>query len=461
MEPTVKRLTLALVTAAAVLPLLAAPSAAHPLGNYTTNTSANLVVTPMAVEIGYVVDLAEIPALRVVQQLDGDGDRAVSDAEGADHRQAVCAAIARGVEVRIDEQLLDVRVASSSLQWPPGEAGLATMRLECALLADLGAGWEGERVVTFTDTNLDGRIGWREVTAMGSGTVLTASDVPTVSPTDQLRAYPHDRLAAPLDVRRAALRAHLDPSWHGGGVVRDPVSAAGPLDRLSAFTDLVEVRDLSAGIAVLAVAVALGLGALHALAPGHGKTVMAAYLLGRDAGLPQVAGLALAVAIAHTAGVLLLGALVGVTEIVAPDRLYAWLGIGSGLLFSIVGVTLLRQARRHHHDHEHPQRPGWRAFVAPGLAGGLVPTPSALVVLLGGIALNRTWFGILLVLAYGLGMGAVLVAAGWALSHARGTLAARVSSPRLARAVAVLPTATATLLVLVGLGLAVRAAAAL
>lgn len=462
-----RRLALSTLIVAAALALPAAPAAAHPLGNFTTNSSANLVVTPLAVEVGYVVDLAEIPALRVVQRLDGDGDGAVSPGEGADYERAECGALARGIDLRIDDRPLAARVASTALAFPPGQAGLATLRLECALVADLGVGWEGERAITFADANLDGRTGWREVTAMGSGTFLTASDVPAISPTDQLRAYPADRLAAPLDTRSARVSARVAPGWRGGGTVREPAPASNPLAGLTgAFTGLVGVRDLTVGIAALAIAAALGLGALHALAPGHGKTVMAAYLLGRDAGARQVASLALTVAVAHTAGVLVLGALLGVTEIVAPDRLYAWLGIASGLLFTVVGLTLLRQARRHahhhEHEHEHPQRRlGWRSFLAPGLAGGLVPTPSALVVLLGGIALDRTWFGILLVVAYGLGMGAVLVAAGWALSHARGSLSARATSPRLARAVAVLPTATATLLVLAGLGLAVRAAVAL
>jgi len=103
---------------------------------------------------------------------------------------------------------------------------------------------------------------------------------------------------------------------------------------------------------------------------------------------------------------------------------------------------------------------GWRALIAPGLAGGLVPTPSALVVLLGGVALDRTWFGVLLVIAYGVGMAGVLVGAGWVLLHARGRLAARATTGRLAEVARVLPVATAALLVVGGLAIATRAAAA-
>ena len=103
---------------------------------------------------------------------------------------------------------------------------------------------------------------------------------------------------------------------------------------------------------------------------------------------------------------------------------------------------------------------GWRGLIAPGLAGGLVPTPSALVVLLGGMTLDRTWFGVLLVLAYGVGMAALLVSTGWVLLHARDRLAARATTGRLAEVARVLPVATAALLVIGGLAIATRAATA-
>ena len=193
-------------------------------------------------------------------------------------------------------------------------------------------------------------------------------------------------------------------------------------------------RSLSPGFAVVALLLAVGLGAAHALAPGHGKTVMAAYLVGLRGTLRQAAVIGATVTITHTAGVLLLGLVLTTSRAVASERLYPWLGLASGLLLAGVGIGLLVRARAGHHphphDHPHPHghhhdhgpagRPlGRRGLVALGLAGGLVPSPSAVVVLLGGIALGQAWFGVALVVAYGLGMAATLTGVGLLLAHLR------------------------------------------
>lgn len=96
-----------------------------------------------------------------------------------------------------------------------------------------------------------------------------------------------------------------------------------------------------------------------------------------------------------------------------------------------------------------------------GAAGGMVPSPSALVVLLGAIALGRPWFGIVLVLGYGAGMALSLVAAGLLLVRVRASLDARLTrgqAGRLAVLGRALPIVTASFVVVAGLGLTVRAA---
>ena len=258
---------------------------------------------------------------------------------------------------------------------------------------------------------------------------------------------------------------------------------------------------------------------------------MAAYLVSKEGTGSQALALASTVAVTHTLGVLLLGALFATTEAVAPEQLYAGLGVASGLLFAGVGVTLLRSAihgrgEDHHHGptghthvhlpgdrahvHEPPAPPGvggaatalatatrvtedehghrghehghrghehghhaheqrspagglqWRTLVLPGLAGGMVPTPSALIVLLGGIAIGRAWFGVLLVALYGIGMAAVLVGAGMLLLRAKDRVAVRVQgSGRFARLFRVMPLVTSGLVVLFGLLVVVRSLAAL
>lgn len=491
----------------------ARPAAAHPLGNFTTNAAAALTVLPDAVEVEYVVDLAEVPTVRLVQELDADGDGSVSEAEGAGHRAAECDGLAQGLTLTVASESAPLTVAATALAFLPGQAGLSTTRLECRLAAETTV--EGERTVTLQNANHEGTVGWREITAVGEGTTLVTSDVPADSLSGRLRTYPEDRLASPLDVRSATLEVR-----DGGGsasamagvastVVPGPVGRG--IDRYStAFTDLVARQELTVGIAALGVLLAIGLGGLHAVAPGHGKTVMAAVLVSREGSVRQALALGLTVATTHTLGVMVLGVAFSVFEVLSPDRVFAWLGVASGLLFAAVGVTLLRSAlgrRRHEHTHDHAHAPAhdhdhdhshgralvhaggagaasveapahehaehphphehpipgrdgvrWRQLVAPGLAGGLVPSPSALLVLLGGIALDRAWFGLALVIAYGLGMAAVLVGAGYLLLRARGRITARAGAGRLARITAVLPVATAGLVVVAGLAIALRSA---
>jgi ABC-type nickel/cobalt efflux system permease component RcnA len=222
----------------------------------------------------------------------------------------------------------------------------------------------------------------------------------------------------------------------------------------------------------VAFGVALALGALHALAPGHGKTVMAAYLVGQRGSMRQALGIGATVAITHTIGVLALGIVLTVSQTVAPERLFPVLGAVSGLVLVAIGATLLRRVLRrpvrhghhhgHHHGHQHhhhdePAPMGWRSVIGMGLAGGLVPSPSALLVLLGAVALGRAWFGVILVVAYGLGMAATLVLVGLVLARARTRLERLLQGPRLAAlATRVIPAAAASVITFLGLSLAIK-----
>jgi len=189
-------------------------------------------------------------------------------------------------------------------------------------------------------------------------------------------------------------------------------------------------------------------------------------------GLPTLQALLVAstVTLTHTAGVLALGVALSASTALAPERIYPWLGLASGLLLASVGVTLLRRAvraarPRHAHGHPHQHRdgrpPGWRGLMPMGFAGGLVPSPSALVVLLGAIALGRAWFGVLLVLACGAGMAMTLTGAGLLLVHARAALDRRASAPArpgIASLSRVLPLVSAAAIIVVGLFLAAQGA---
>jgi len=311
--------------------------------------------------------------------------------------------------------------------------------------------------------------------------MLRRSDVPRSSPSRRLSAYPADLLSAPPDVRGARLT--VQPGGPAAGNVGD-AEAGGVVTRVAdrfsdAFTGLVGHR-LSAGWVLLALLIAMGLGAGHALAPGHGKTMMAGYLLGRSrAGTRAAVTVATTVAVTHTAGVFLLALLATAATALAPSTALPVLAMISGLLVLVVGAGLLRdEVRRrrrhthHHHDHHHhdhghdhahphphgsePRIPGRRGLIGMGIAGGLVPSPSALVVLLGTTALGRAAYGVALVVAFGIGLATTLAIVGL-LAARSGTALARLGERRLpAWPQRLLPLAGAGTVVAVGLALTLR-----
>jgi nickel/cobalt exporter len=480
----------AAVLGAVVLALLLLPAgaaAAHPLGNFTVNRYSGLRVQPDRVLVDYVVDMAEIPAFQARQAIDADGDGKVGEAEAASWRGHECPRIAGRLDAQVGGRPLRFEAGGARLAFPQGQGGLTTLRLECELAAPLPAG-DGRRTLRYRDGNADGRIGWREVTAAGDRTTIESADVPARSTSARLTAYPQDLLRSPLDQVRATVSfrpggAPLRDGDRGVGAQRRGGRPVGVDRATAAFTALVARQRLTVGFALLALALATVLGAAHALAPGHGKTVMAAYLVGLRGSVRQAAAIGGIVTATHTAGVLLLGAVLAASRALAPERVYPVLGLASGLLLAGVGVSLLRRAlhgRAHDHGpgghvhgpggHEHrvgtDVEPAMsrRGLVALGFAGGLVPSPSAVVVLLGATALGHAWFGVLLVVAYGAGMAATLTGVGLFLLRARRSVDRRVALRRpgwTGAAGRLLPLATASLIVVVGLAVAAKGAAAL
>ncbi|MEU8002369.1 sulfite exporter TauE/SafE family protein [Catellatospora sp. NPDC049111] len=255
----------------------------------------------------------------------------------------------------------------------------------------------------------------------------------------------------------------------------------GPLlGRLTAeFTGLVGRQQLTPGFAALAMLVALALGAGHALAPGHGKLLMATYLVNERGALRQAVSVAGTVALTHTAGVLVLGVVLAAGLHFVPHRVYTLLTVLSGALVVTVGLSLLRRAWRdrdrpgapahvghapggHAHDGHggcvgHGARPAGRGIVAMGLAGGLMPSPSAVVVLLGAVALGRAWYGVLLVAAYGAGMALSLLGIGLLLTRLRDRWERAPRAWMSHRGWRLLPLVTSSAVILVGVGVATTA----
>jgi nickel/cobalt exporter len=463
-----RRWRLAALLAPWLVALWATAASAHPLGNFTINHYAGLVVRPEAVTIDYVIDMAEIPAFQERSAIDSDADGTLSDSELAAYGAGRCDALRSGLSLRIDGTAPQLVVTGARATLPAGQAGLATLRLECGYRAALdGKLDERTHALQFADVNYAERIGWREITARGDGARLDTV-LPSSSASARLTAYPQDRLATPLDTRAASVRFAAGGARPEGVGTPDaaPTADGKPADPLAG---LIGQGDLSLASLAAALLVAFGLGILHALSPGHGKTVMAAYLVGTRGTRKQALVLGPVVALSHTAGVLLLGAVtLTASRLVAPERLYPYLSTAAGVIVLGIGLTLLvrrLRVRSHGHDHAHAHLAttadiGWRPLVALGLSGGIVPSASALLLLLGAIHFDRIGLGMALIIAFGVGMAATLVGVGIALVGARRLAQGAASGHRIVgRGLRLMPELTAVLVFLFGVGMTAQALA--
>jgi ABC-type nickel/cobalt efflux system permease component RcnA len=488
-----RRRRLAIAAALAALAALAVPALAlaHPLGNFTINHFAEIEVTPEAARLDVIIDMAEIPAFQERLRLDTDGDGDVSDAEAAAASDGECRTLADSLDLSMAGRAVALGgAASAGLTFPAGLGGLSTLRLECRFDVPLPARLSSPLSLAFADRSYTDRIGWREITAVGDGTLLDTS-LPATSISDRLTAYPSDRIATPLDVRAGELVARPDPAAPAPPVAPPPAPEAGRAGVVpgGVGADLPAVfrtADLTPIAALLALATAAVLGAAHALTPGHGKTLMAAYLVGTRGTPLHAAGLGLSVTVSHTLGVLVLAAVVlWAQSLLPPDVVIRGAPVVAAAGIVVVGAwmlaTELRRRQRppvhplgHDHIHDHADVPvhphehsyggvtyshlpsaagpiGWRSLFVLGLAGGLIPSTSALIILLGSIAANRAPFGLVLVVAFGLGMAVVMFAVGLLVVGARGVIDRRASNGTLTRLGAALPLGAAVLVL--GLGL--------
>lgn len=576
-----RRAVVGLLTATAALFATPGAADAHPLGNFSVNRLHTLTITDDRIIDDLVVDAAEIPTTQLRPDVDNDGDGVVTVGERTSYAEGRCSDVAGNVTLTVGGASVGLAPTEWNFSFEEGQAGLETSRLECRLEADVVvAPGSGLVDIDFVDDHETGRVGWNEINAVGDGVAIVDAPVPTSSVTDGLRSYPVDLLESPLDIRAVTLSvdpdgvsmaatesASVDGDGSGGAAsARDDLVESRPgffdgtVGRVQdAFDDLVGRRDLTIEVGVLAMGLALVLGAAHAMLPGHGKTVMAAYIAGRQGSSRDAVVVGATVTATHTGGVLLLGTALTVSSSLAGEGVLAWLGVISGLLIAGLGLGLLVSAIRrrddgffghghshgpgghhhhdhpdghghhhHHHDHDHddhpddadapdvvqlgasdrqpagrqtspanvavlerrasssaepdehvhdhdhdhshdhahdhhhPHRVSRRGLVGMGVAGGLVPSPSALIILLSAIALGRTWFGVLLVVGYGVGMAATLTAAGVLLVVLRDRSAGMLgrANGRLAafgrRWSRIMPHLTALLVLVVGLGLALR-----
>src|SRR5581483_11296031 len=310
---------------------------------------------------------------------------------------------------------------------------------------------------------------WREL-------VVGAS---TPSSSDELRAYPKSLLQSPLDQR--SLTATVAPTGDPPPALSSGRSLEAR-DRVadSGFTRLIGRRHLSALVVLASLAAALFWGAAHALSPGHGKTIVTAFLVVRRGTPRDAAILGGIVTVTHTIGVFALGLVtLALSQFVVPDHLYPWLDLAAGVSVVAVGAAVLRSRLRdwrherahrhgrqhghhHHHGHDHDHLPepgsGLRGLLAVGVSGGILPCPSALVVLLAAISLHRLAFGLVLIVAFSLGLALSITAVGLAAVLARSAFAHRSFDGLVLR---LLPAVSAAVIVAAGVAMTLRALPAL
>ncbi len=392
-----KKLAALLIAATASAFALAANAQAHPLGTFTINTFSRVQVSGHRVYVRYVLDLAEIPTFQARQ-------------DGGINGAVYAKRIAAGAHLRVDGRQVRLVPIAQALAFPEGAGGLRTTRLEVILRGPRVAGTSR---IFYRDTNYAGRLGWREV--------VVGADAKSRS--DELRAYPRDLLESPLHV--TAVATTLAPTSDPVPVLSRGRTLEAP-DRVAdgGFASLIARDRLSVGFVVLSLLIAMFWGAAHAFSPGHGKSIVAAYLAGSRGTSRHAVFLGLTVTVTHTIGVFALGLVtLGLSAFIVPDQLYPWLNLVSALLIVAVGVSVLRWRvrewrnrggvhRGHDHHHEHDHALSARRLVGIGISGGIVPCPTALVVLLAAISLHRVGYGLVLILAFSFGLAAAMTAIG-------------------------------------------------
>jgi nickel/cobalt transporter (NicO) family protein len=534
------RIATASLAAVGLLALAVGPVLAHPLGNFTINHYAGIRVEQARVDLDIVIDQAEIPTFTERQRIDTDGDGQVSDSEAEAERQVACNRLAPNLTMTADGGALALTVQGAGLSFPAGAGGLSTMRLVCEYAAPFNAALAGATEVRFADRSSPGRIGWREIVVRGDGVTLTG-DPSAIGAADggishRLTTYPADLLSTPLAMTEATIVATpggaptaaaapciadafplaAEPRATTAGFGCEPAPAVGreaagepatqPVTQPAAqqaaaavpggvggeIASLLQARDLTPPIVIVSLLSAMALGAAHAVTPGHGKTVMAAYLVGTRGTARHALALGLTVTLAHTIGVLLLALVVLSVSRVTPESFSHVAGIVSGILvvgiggwlFVSQGLPAIRRRlhragphdhdpdhghdhdHEHEHDHDHDHSHGgirhrhlpddgtpltWRSLFALGLFGGLVPSVNALIILLATLATGRAAYGLVLVVAFGAGMALVLGGVGLGLLYASRWMAGSPSTSALGGLVALAPAITSAIIVAVGI----------
>ncbi len=431
---------------------------AHPLGNFSINQYSRIETNTAQIRIRQVLDMAEIPVFQLFPSIDLDKNGELSSGELDAYAESITPGYIANVRLAADGTPVVWRVESKEIFLESGEGNLSILKVKWNLAADLARETSTTRI-TFDNGNYAGRTGWNEIVVTRSGGAdIYNSTAFGNSVTDELRSYPQESLTAPLNERSAEFSLTAGPIPDGAKMLQNRDGGKTQAVQKDRFAELINVPVITPMVALFGLLVAFGLGAVHAMSPGHGKAVVGAYLVGSRGTTKHAVFLGLTVTITHTLGVFALGLItLFASNYVLPERIMPFLGFVSGLLVFFIGISLFKErlftllgwnksvdAHDHHHDHDHgddhshdpdgeiahshggvehthggsththtpPNEITWKSLLALGISGGLLPCPSALVLMLSAIALDRVGYGLILTIAFSFGLAATLTVVG-------------------------------------------------
>jgi ABC-type nickel/cobalt efflux system permease component RcnA len=531
-----------------VLLLSSATSLAHPMGNFSVNHYSKVTIKQGSIEILYLIDMAEIPTFQEIRQF--EITHTADDPSASRYLDQQQQLLHEGILLQSDGQSIRLDTISRRIAFADGAGGLPTMKVGFVFRGKLEV-TAGAHKLSYFDNNFPGRAGWKEIVVLGDGVAILESSAPSTDRSAELTNYSSDVLNSPpqqlsalvgfstLPSERSTSAAMIGTSstqtnsqqstaHHASALpateqrqrrstpatassnlstaqsysFRAAASGVAPLipaarprnTPRSRFTELISTQGkLSIWVLLSAAFIAAGLGALHALEPGHGKTIVAAYLVGSRGTARHAVLLGVVVTAAHTAGVYLLGGLtLYASRYIVPEQLYPWLGAISGLSVAGLGIFIfLRHWTGETGEHSHAageRHSHWflsmfkqpvraelanrtaiptnskadrvlslRELCMLGITGGIVPCPAALVVLLSAFSLHRIGFGLFLITAFSFGLAAVLVIVGLTMVYAKRVMSSRVSSG--SAALRYLPFLSSAFMVVLGVGITASAIA--
>ncbi|MGI8470112.1 MAG: nickel/cobalt transporter [Pyrinomonadaceae bacterium] len=426
---------------------------AHPLGNFTVNQFSRLEVEKSQIKIFQVLDLAEIPTFQASSAIDSNKDNTISPEELRAYAEKITPGYAANLALSVNGGAVALRPQVDNAVFLPGAGNLPTLRIEWTLTGDLPDANSINRV-HFENKNNAERIGWNEIVInRASGINVFDSTAFGTGVTDALKVYPQESLSAPLAERGADFSYTSNPLPPNAKTLQNRDGHITTPVEKDKFAELINVPEITFPIALFGLLLAFGLGALHAMSPGHGKTVVGAYLVGSRGTIRHAAFLGATVTITHTLGVFALGLVtLFASKYILPERLMPYLNFISGLLVLFIGLVLFKERlfallnwnKNSHQDlleddpthtleelenyplqngsththggstHSHlpPKNVSWRNLLVLGISGGLLPCPSALVLMLSAISLDRIGYGLILTLVFSVGLAATLITIG-------------------------------------------------